>query len=100
MDTDFTNDDDVRVILIVHDTKPPFLDGRTVFTKQARRAPRPGRPRPAGCMPVSAARPGVPACMLVSAQGQRGACSPPHASFRSRACRVLCRPPGIGGSGV
>lgn len=36
MDTDFTNDDDVRVILIVHDTKPPFLDGRTVFTKQAR----------------------------------------------------------------
>ena len=40
MDTDFTNDDDVRVILIVHDTKPPFLDGRTVFTKQARPSTR------------------------------------------------------------
>lgn len=39
VDTDFTNDDDVRVILIVHDTKPPFLDGRTVFTKQARPVP-------------------------------------------------------------
>ena len=23
-----------RVILMVHDIKPPFLDGRTVFTKQ------------------------------------------------------------------
>ena len=23
-----------RVTLIVHDIKPPFLDGRTVFTKQ------------------------------------------------------------------
>lgn len=35
MDTDFTNDDDVRAILIVHDTKPPFLDGRVVYTKQS-----------------------------------------------------------------
>lgn len=31
---DFDNDDDVRVMLLVHDTKPPFLDGRVVFTKQ------------------------------------------------------------------
>ena len=35
VDTDFTNDDDVRAILIVHDTKPPFLDGRVSYTKQA-----------------------------------------------------------------
>ena len=35
VDTDFTNDDDVRAILIVHDTKPPFLDGRVVYTKQS-----------------------------------------------------------------
>lgn len=31
---DFTNDDDVRVLLIVHDTKPPFLSGKHVFTRQ------------------------------------------------------------------
>lgn len=35
MDTDFTNDNDVRAVLIVHDTKPPFLDGRVSFTKQS-----------------------------------------------------------------
>lgn len=34
MDTDFTNDDDVRAILLVHDTKPPFLSGKHVFSKQ------------------------------------------------------------------
>ncbi|KAK5940568.1 DEAH-box RNA helicase prp16 [Knufia obscura] len=32
---DFEDDDDtVRVHLLVHDLKPPFLDGKTVFTKQ------------------------------------------------------------------
>jgi pre-mRNA-splicing factor ATP-dependent RNA helicase DHX38/PRP16 len=35
VDTDFTNDDDVRVLLLVHDRRPPFLDGSVVFTKQA-----------------------------------------------------------------
>lgn len=34
-DGDFEADDDgTRVHLLVHDLKPPFLDGRTVFTKQ------------------------------------------------------------------
>ena len=33
-DTDFDNDSDVRVLLLVHDTRPPFLDGRYLFTKQ------------------------------------------------------------------
>ena len=28
------DDDDTRVHLITHDIKPPFLDGRTIFTKQ------------------------------------------------------------------
>lgn len=32
---DFDKDDDVRAVLLVHDTKPPFLDGRVVFTKQS-----------------------------------------------------------------
>lgn len=36
---DFDNDADVRVLLLVHDTKPPFLDGRFLFTKQ-KGAPR------------------------------------------------------------
>ena len=32
---DFDDDDDsMRVHLLVHDLKPPFLDGKTVFTKQ------------------------------------------------------------------
>ncbi len=35
VDTDFSTDDDVRVLLLVHDTRPPFLDGRVIFTKQA-----------------------------------------------------------------
>ena len=34
MDTDFDNEDENRITLLVHDTKPPFLDGRIVFTKQ------------------------------------------------------------------
>eukprot|EP00898_Chlorokybus_atmophyticus_P007122 jgi/Chlat1/7410/Chrsp6S07430 len=29
------DEEDSRVILLTHDTKPPFLDGRVVFTKQA-----------------------------------------------------------------
>ncbi|RZC59297.1 hypothetical protein C5167_006599 [Papaver somniferum] len=33
--TEFEDEDERRVILLVHDTKPPFLDGRVVFTKQA-----------------------------------------------------------------
>ena len=35
VDTDFDNDADARVVLLVHDAAPPFLDGRQVFTKQA-----------------------------------------------------------------
>ncbi|KAI9689676.1 MAG: DEAH-box RNA helicase prp16 [Bogoriella megaspora] len=35
IDKDFDDDDaGTRVHLLVHDLKPPFLDGRTVFTKQ------------------------------------------------------------------
>lgn len=34
LDMDFDNDADVRVVLLVHDTRPPFLDGRFLFTKQ------------------------------------------------------------------
>ncbi|XP_047338785.1 pre-mRNA-splicing factor ATP-dependent RNA helicase DEAH7 [Impatiens glandulifera] len=33
--TEFDNEEEKKVILLVHDTKPPFLDGRIVFTKQA-----------------------------------------------------------------
>jgi pre-mRNA-splicing factor ATP-dependent RNA helicase DHX38/PRP16 len=33
------DDDDTRVHLLVHDLKPPFLDGRTVFTKQLEPVP-------------------------------------------------------------
>lgn len=33
-DPDF-EEDDSRVVLLVHDARPPFLDGRQVFTKQA-----------------------------------------------------------------
>lgn len=37
---DFEDDDDgTRVHLLVHDLKPPFLDGRTVFTKQVEPVP-------------------------------------------------------------
>ncbi|KAJ4836427.1 hypothetical protein Tsubulata_043006 [Turnera subulata] len=33
--TEFDDEDERKVILLVHDTRPPFLDGRVVFTKQA-----------------------------------------------------------------
>ncbi|KMT20187.1 hypothetical protein BVRB_1g001940 [Beta vulgaris subsp. vulgaris] len=33
--TEFDNEEEQKVILLVHDTKPPFLDGRVVYTKQA-----------------------------------------------------------------
>jgi len=33
--TEFDDEDEGKVILLVHDTKPHFLDGRIVFTKQA-----------------------------------------------------------------
>lgn len=33
--TEFDDEDENRVILLTHDTKPPFLDGRVVYTKQA-----------------------------------------------------------------
>ena len=37
---DFEDDDDsTRVHLLVHDLKPPFLDGKTVFTKQLEPVP-------------------------------------------------------------
>nr|CAD1819131.1 unnamed protein product [Ananas comosus var. bracteatus] len=32
---EFEEEDERKVILLVHDTKPPFLDGRVVYTKQA-----------------------------------------------------------------
>ncbi|KAL8148512.1 hypothetical protein AgCh_005763 [Apium graveolens] len=32
---EFDNEEECKVILLVHDIKPPFLDGRIVFTKQA-----------------------------------------------------------------
>lgn len=35
MDLDFADDDENRIILLVHDTKPPFLSGRAIFSKQA-----------------------------------------------------------------
>ncbi len=34
VETEFDNDADVRVLLLVHDTRPPFLDKRFLFTKQ------------------------------------------------------------------
>ncbi len=33
--TDFDDEDEAKVVLLVHDTKPPFLDGRITFTKQS-----------------------------------------------------------------
>ncbi|KAG2240285.1 hypothetical protein Bca52824_090928 [Brassica carinata] len=33
--TEFDSEEERKAILLVHDTKPPFLDGRIVFTKQA-----------------------------------------------------------------
>jgi len=35
LQTEFDDDEESRIILLVHDTKPPFLDGRVVYTKQA-----------------------------------------------------------------
>lgn len=34
LDLDFEDESESTVHVIVHDLKPPFLDGRTVFTKQ------------------------------------------------------------------
>lgn len=34
VDLDMNYDGDSRVLLLVHDTRPPFLDGRFLFTKQ------------------------------------------------------------------
>jgi len=34
LDLDFEDDSESTVHVMVHDLKPPFLDGRTVFTKQ------------------------------------------------------------------
>ncbi|KAI9028088.1 hypothetical protein CLU79DRAFT_550833 [Phycomyces nitens] len=34
VDTDFDDENENRVHVLVHDIKPPFLDGRMVFTKQ------------------------------------------------------------------
>uniref|UniRef100_A0ACD5TBN9 Uncharacterized protein n=2 Tax=Avena sativa TaxID=4498 RepID=A0ACD5TBN9_AVESA len=33
--TEFDDENEHRVVLLVHDTKPPFLDGRAVFAEQA-----------------------------------------------------------------
>ncbi|KAK1380550.1 RNA helicase [Heracleum sosnowskyi] len=33
--TEFDNEEEQKVVLLVHDIKPPFLDGRIVFTNQA-----------------------------------------------------------------
>lgn len=34
VDTDFADETDTRVTLMVHNIKPPFLDGRVAFTTQ------------------------------------------------------------------
>lgn len=34
VDQDFEDDEDSKVHVLVHDLKPPFLDGRTAYTKQ------------------------------------------------------------------
>ncbi|KAH8175753.1 helicase associated domain (HA2) domain-containing protein [Sarocladium implicatum] len=39
MDTDFDDQETTRVHLLVHDLRPPFLDGRTIFTKQLEPVP-------------------------------------------------------------
>lgn len=40
MDDDFDEDNEgTRIHLLIHDLKPPFLDGRTVFTKQLEPVP-------------------------------------------------------------
>ena len=35
VDLDFADDDDARVLLLVHDTKPPFLKGKAVLSAKA-----------------------------------------------------------------
>ncbi|KIE03303.1 pre-mRNA splicing factor ATP-dependent RNA helicase prp16, partial [Metarhizium majus ARSEF 297] len=39
MASDFDDDEATRVHLLVHDLRPPFLDGRTIFTKQLEPVP-------------------------------------------------------------
>jgi pre-mRNA-splicing factor ATP-dependent RNA helicase DHX38/PRP16 len=39
MAADFEDEEGARVHLLVHDLKPPFLDGRTIFTKQTEPVP-------------------------------------------------------------
>lgn len=39
VDLDFDDEEETRVHLLVHDLKPPFLDGRSVFTKQQEPVP-------------------------------------------------------------
>jgi hypothetical protein len=39
LDDDFDDEEEVRVHLMVHDLKPPFLDGKKVFTKQLEPVP-------------------------------------------------------------
>ena len=34
VDTEFDDSEEARISLLVHDSRPPFLDGRVVFTKQ------------------------------------------------------------------
>jgi pre-mRNA-splicing factor ATP-dependent RNA helicase DHX38/PRP16 len=39
VDLDFQDEEETRTHLLVHDLKPPFLDGRTIFTKQQEPVP-------------------------------------------------------------
>lgn len=39
MASDFDDEDTTRVHLLVHDLRPPFLDGKTIFTKQLEPVP-------------------------------------------------------------
>ncbi|RDA94201.1 hypothetical protein CP533_6539 [Ophiocordyceps camponoti-saundersi (nom. inval.)] len=39
MAVDFDDDEATRIHLLVHDLRPPFLDGRTIFTKQLEPVP-------------------------------------------------------------
>lgn len=39
VDLDFQDEEETRVHLLVHDLKPPFLDGRQIFTKQQEPVP-------------------------------------------------------------
>jgi pre-mRNA-splicing factor ATP-dependent RNA helicase DHX38/PRP16 len=39
VDLDFQDEEETRVHLLVHDLRPPFLDGRNVFTKQQEPVP-------------------------------------------------------------